>query len=395
MIETFGQAFNNLYANKLRSLLAVLGILVGTAAVVALLSSGKLATEKALAQFKTLGTDLFSVSLYDAKSSNELTPANTLSLTETMKIKQEIPGVTEVAPYITSYGSLAYQGHTLQGLVIGATDDLKRILKLKMLRGGFVSYLDNYQLFCVIGDDIYQQIKNYTHEDPIGTQLWIGGYYFTIIGIVEPWTENAFFNADVNQTIFIPIRTANLLNKLSKINNLILLLKPDANVSTTQKQLEQYLQKRVPDLKLFLRSAKQLISSMAKQSQIFTLLLACIGGISLLVGGIGIMNIMLVSVAERRREIGIRKAIGAKQRDIQLLFLFEAITLALFGGIIGVIAGIVTSLIIAYFAHWDFRIFLLPPIIGFLVSATTGIFSGFYPAYRAAQLDPIAALRYE
>ena len=134
---------------------------------------------------------------------------------------------------------------------------------------------------------------------------------------------------------------------------------------------------------------------MRKQEGIFTLLLGFIGGISLLVGGIGVMNIMLVSVTERRREIGIRKAIGAKRRDIQSLFLSEAIILAIFGGICGVAIGTILSFAIAYFSNWSFHFLLWPPVIGFIVSAATGIFFGFYPAHRASLLDPITALRSE
>ena len=139
--------------------------------------------------------------------------------------------------------------------------------------------------------------------------------------------------------------------------------------------------------------AKQIIKSMEEQGRIFTLLLGLIGGISLLVGGIGVMNVMLVSVVERKREIGIRKAIGAKRRDIQMLFLIESIVLSLFGGVLGVIAGLGVAYVISLFSGWQFSLYLEPPLIGFGVSVFTGIFFGFYPAMRAARLDPIETLR--
>lgn len=134
---------------------------------------------------------------------------------------------------------------------------------------------------------------------------------------------------------------------------------------------------------------------MENQGQIFTLLLAVIGGISLLVGGIGVMNVMLVSVSERKKEIGIRKAVGAKNSEIQALFLVESVMLSLLGGILGVILGLIFTRILAYFSDWEFSIYLLPPLAGFLVSAATGIFFGFYPALRAAKLEPVVSLRSE
>jgi len=145
----------------------------------------------------------------------------------------------------------------------------------------------------------------------------------------------------------------------------------------------------------FFRSAKELIKSMEAQHKIFTLLLGLIGSISLLVGGIGVMNIMLVSVLERRREIGVRLALGALRKEIQWMFLSEAILLSLSGGFLGIIIGIFASYVIAAFVNWHFTIFLLPPFIGFTVSVFVGIFFGFYPAYKASQLNPIQTLRME
>ena len=164
-------------------------------------------------------------------------------------------------------------------------------------------------------------------------------------------------------------------------------------VDEVQVQIHNVLSQIIPGKQLFFRSAKQLIASMMTQRKTLTLLLSLIGSISLVVGGIGVMNIMLVSVVERRREIGIRMAVGARRKDIRYLFLIEAVALSLFGGILGVMAGVLTSYIIAMFAGWAFHLFFFPPFIGFLVSVAVGIFFGFYPAYSASRLDPIQTLR--
>jgi len=213
--------------------------------------------------------------------------------------------------------------------------------------------------------------------------------------VAKHWKENGFFNEDINQAAIIPLAGISVVSKDAKINNAVLLLKPDSPIDEVIEEIKQIITSLAPKLSVFPRSAKQIIASMESQGRIFTLLLAVIGGISLLVGGIGVMNVMLVSVSERKKEIGIRKAVGAKNSEIQALFLVESVMLSLLGGVLGVLLGLIFTRIVAYFSDWNFSIYLLPPIAGFLVSAATGIFFGFYPARRAAKLEPMATLRSE
>lgn len=388
-------ALLNLSAAKLRSFLAILGILVGTASVVTLVSSAELATAKALAQFRALGTELLSISVYPIKYSQEPNPANSLSLDEIALMQDDIRDVKEVAPYTNLFLALQYKGVKIKGTIIGATENLQHALKLKVKQGNFISYYNRYQRYCVLGHDIAKQLHQRSHQSLIGQQVWLGQYVYTIIGELEPWKENAFFNSNANKTIFIPIQNSNFIDRNARIQNMIVMLKRTDHIDNIKSKVEKFVNQHAPDLKVFIRSPAQIIESMEQQSKIFTLLLGLIGGVSLLVGGIGIMNIMLVSVAERRREIGIIKAVGATRKNIITLFLTEAVILALFGGGLGVVTGIVLSNVIAYFAQWGFAIYLLPPLVGFIVSFTTGVFFGIYPAYRAAALNPIEALRYE
>lgn len=390
------QAFVNLMAAKLRSFLAVLGILVGTAAVVALISCGQLATEKALAQFKALGTDLLAVSVYQ-----KTTDPRGGGRQEHIPIQfwRQFPSITsavlEIAPYSTAYQPMSFQGKTLTGVVIGADESLARIIHIDLLHGYFVSFVDSFEHFCVIGDGLAHQLKEVSMDNPMGKQLRIGQSLYTIIGIAKPWKENGFFNEDINQAAIIPIGGMALVSKDAKINNAVLLLKADINIDQVIEQIKSVISKQAPKLSVFVRSAKQIIASMESQGRIFTLLLAVIGGVSLLVGGIGVMNVMLVSVSERRKEIGIRKAVGAKNREIQLLFLVESVMLSLLGGVLGVVIGLIFTRIVAYFSQWPFTLHLMPPMAGFAVSVFTGIFFGFYPARRAAALEPIVSLRSE
>lgn len=391
--QHFHQAVSNIVAAKLRSFLAVLGILVGTASVVALVISGELATQKALQQFKALGTELLSVSLYEKQPSSDSTPANTMSLDEWSKLVDEVPGIYEAAPYTTMYDAINYMGNKLEGTLIGADDSLANVIKINLKSGNFVSFLDHYEQYCVVGAKVEKQMLKYRYGSVIGQQLWLGDNIYRVIGVAKPWVENSFFNENIDRSVIVPLRGSNIISSSAKINNVIFKLDKGADIDLVIKDITKFVTTQAPALSVFPRSAKQIIKSMQKQGQIFTLLLGLIGGVSLLVGGIGVMNVMLVSVVERRKEIGIRKAIGAKRRDIQKLFLIESVVLSLFGGLLGVLTGLGVAYLIAYFSGWGFSLFWEPPLAGFGVSVATGIFFGFYPALRAAKLDPIETLR--
>ncbi len=388
-------AFVNLTSAKLRSFLAILGILVGTAAVVALISCGQLATEKALEQFKALGTDLLAVSIYQKEVNKSHLDDDSLSVNQWQQLTQHIPAIVNIAPYGMAYQPLSFQGKVLQGVIIGADEHLAQIVQVRLSAGYFVSFFESFEHDCVIGHGLAQQIKTITMDSPLGKQLQIGKNLYTIVGIAKPWKENGFFNEDLNQAVVIPLGGIRLVSKDARINNAVLLLKPNSPIDAIIEEIKQVIHSFNPNLSVFPRSAKQIIASMESQGHIFTLLLAVIGSVSLLVGGIGVMNVMLVSVSERKKEIGIRKAVGAKNKDIQALFLMESVMLALLGGILGVFLGLIFTRIVAYFSGWTFTIYWLPPIAGFFVSAATGIFFGYYPARRAAQLEPIVSLRSE
>ena len=389
------QAMLTLMASKLRSFLAILGVLVGTASVVALINCGQLATAKALAQFKTLGTDLLAVSVFQRATDGSFGGDDFIPLNTWRQFPAMIPAIKEMAPYGTAYQPMSFQGKLVPGAIIGADEALASIIHIELATGRFVSAFESFEHVCVIGYGFAKKLKEIQFDVKPGQQIHIGQSLYTIVGIAKPWKESGFFNEDVNQSVIIPIAGMALVSKDAKINNAVVLLKPNNNIDQVIEQIKRTIGTQAPKLSIFIRSAKQIIASMESQGQIFTLLLGVIGSISLLVGGIGIMNVMLVSVSERKKEIGIRKAIGAKNRDIQALFLVESVMLSLSGGLIGVLVGCIFSWIVAYFSHWPFTLYIIPPLAGFAVSVTTGVFFGFYPARRAAKLEPMVSLRSE
>ena len=382
-------AFYNLLFSPLRSLLAMLGILVGTASVVALLSSGELATQRALEQFKMLGTELLAVSFSPPAQQGAVAQTVPISRSSLENMSMLIPDITTVSPYIAVGSKITFQGDSFDGNVIGATQSLKVSLKIQLKMGRFISDLDTNR-FCVIGSGIYHRLKTI---NVLGQRIKLGDSIFTIIGIVDDWPESGFFNQNINDSAIVPIETVNVVAPNLVINNLVLQLKPNSNIDQVKAEITQYLNKLLPEYQVSFRSAKEIIKSMSEQKKIFTLLLGLIGSIALFVGGIGVMNIMLVSVTERRSEIGLRLALGAQPKDIQTMFLIEAIFLAVFGGGMGVVVGVASSYIIARASGWNFIFFLYPAIVGFVVSVLISVIFGFYPAYRASRLNPIEALR--
>lgn len=383
------QAFSNIKQHMLRSFLTLLGVLVGTGAIVALLTGSELATQSALSQFKKLGTDLIAVNM------NEPSPSahHLIDQAKLTQIQQFYSDkILKVLPYTLHYSEALYETRQLGASIMGITEELEQLMHLKISTGRFISDLDKTSFYCVLGNDVAKELS----EDPsdlIGKQLNIEKSYFTIIGILDPSDKNLFLLTDLNQAIIVPINSALALYKNAQISNVIFKLRSESDIASAKETIQSYLELIHPGLQLNFRSPESIIENMQKQNHIFKLLLGFIGGISLLVGGIGVMNIMLVSVTERRREIGIRMAVGAQKKDILYLFLAEAAILTLLGGLAGIVIGELIGYITAKVSHWEYTFFLSPILIGFLVSVLVGLFFGYYPAKKASQSDPIDILR--
>lgn len=396
--EHIKEGLLNLYHAKLRSILALLGVLVGTASVVAMVLGGQIATNEALRQFKTLGTDLLAVSIVTTTGDGAEAAAGkaaTLNLAQAFEVAAADSSIVKIAPYTQLFQPVIFEGKQLNAVILGVTDSFADIARITLQVGRFVSLYDRYEFYCVIGQQLYESIKTMTTKNPIGKPIQIGKDIFVIVGVANTWPENNFIYASIDNSVLIPIMASMAINKYATINNILMRLSTQASIPVVEQHITTNIDNALLGKQILFRSAKELIGKMKKQSNILTIFLSLIGSISLVVGGIGVMNIMLVSVVERRREIGIRLAIGARRRDIAILFLIEAIMLSLVGGSLGVIIGIIAAYIIAFIWHWQFTLFLLSPLAGFSVSVAVGIFFGFYPALQASRLDPIQALRAE
>lgn len=366
------QAFKNIQQHFLRSFLTLLGVLVSTAAMVALLTGSELATLSALDQFKKLGVDLIGVSF--STENDDYHTQGDFDLNAITKFQS--PNITYAAPYNLHYAEAAYSTSQTELNTIGATQELARLLKLSPLVGRFISNLDNQNSYCVLGYDVAKSFNN-NSTALLGKQVRINNFYFTIIGILNKADKNLFLLADPNESIIIPLNSSLHLFKSAQVNHVLYKTTAQQNIAIIQKEIQTYFAQTRSTMQVSFRSPETIIDNMTKQTRTFKLLLGFIGFISLIVGGIGVMNIMLVSVTERRREIGVRMAVGANQQDILYLFLAEAAILTLLGCLAGIILGEFFSLITAKISQWPFHFLPMPIFIGFFVSTLVGLFLDF------------------
>jgi putative ABC transport system permease protein len=319
--------------------------------------------------------------------------AITLEIAE--NILRHCPEIVAVAPYTLTYGTFKYEGKKWQGSARGVTDTFIDLNKLRMKEGRFISNLDEQTYFCVIGKRVEKTLRSFGTTSMIGTQMFFQNKLFTIIGVIEDTPEGGMRPYETNEGIMIPISLVKRFEQADEIANIIARIRPEGNHITASRQVTDYFSMAINNLTIRVRSAEEIINQMQKQMRLFTLLLGAIGSISLIVGGVGVMNVMLVSVAERKKEIGIRRALGAQRSDIQIQFIIESILLCLVGGLLGIGLGIGVSYGISVFSQWHFTVSYDAILFGVVVSAAVGIFFGFYPARQASRLNPIDALRSE
>ena len=386
------EAVSSLYATKQRSLLALVGIIIGIGSVIAMISVGSIVKFESLRQYRELGTDILTIRRLH--NSGRVRRQVYIDLTHALELADRTPAIAAAAPWTQIYGPFVYAGQEIsRGEVLGVRASFADLTKLHLSAGRFISDLDFRRYYCVVGSEVAQAMRRAGARRVVGALIRLDGHLYTVVGVLQPTLvkDARSFNAD--RGAFVPMSTAQRAFDNSNIAMVIARMRPGVHHTVATAEVESYFRRRAKDLRIEVISARQLIQQMEKQSQLFTLLLGVVGSISLIVGGIGVMNVMLVSVTERRKEIGIRRALGAKRKDIQSQFLIESLLLSLVGGLCGLGLGIGSSYIICQFSGWTFMLSATAMLLGVGVASAVGIFFGFYPAYQAAQLNPVTALR--
>ncbi len=403
-LATLRIAVRALGRNKLRSMLTALGIIIGVGAVISMIGIGNGAKAQVEAQVASLGQNVIQV--YAGSSSRSsvrlgLGTAISLTLEDAEAIEREIPGVLAVSPEVRVKTQAVTGNHNWSTDVYGESPEYFSIRQWPLDDGAIFTDLDvrSANKVAVIGSAAAEEL--FGDEDPLGEIVRIGNAPFKVIGVLKTKGMSAS-GSDQDDNIMVPYTTAmrRLIGKQTGLRRINVQAVEAGALDQVKDQITDLLRQRHrlesgKDDDFTVRTQDELAEAATATARTMTLLLAAIASVSLVVGGIGIMNIMLVSVIERTREIGLRMAVGARSRDILRQFLVEAFTLSSLGGLIGIGMGFATSQILAAVASWPTLISADAVLISFLFSAAVGIFFGFYPARKASQLDPIDALRYE
>ncbi|MCX5833329.1 MAG: ABC transporter permease [Deltaproteobacteria bacterium] len=395
-----------LRVNKMRSALTMLGIIIGVGAVIAMLAVGTGASEKITQQISSIGSNLIII-LPGSTTSGGLRMGMgsqpTLTRDDADAILKECSAVQEVAPVLNGAAQVVYSNQNWSTGVYGTTPSMLTIRDWPLATGRSFTEQDirNATKVAILGQTVVDNL--FGNIDPLGQVIRIKKVPFTVIGFLERKGQSPQ-GQDQDDTIYIPVTTAQ--KKIfgttfpGMVRTIMVKAKSTEDLAIAEKQINDLLRQRhhigpKQDNDFTVRNLTQIMQVAEQSTKVMTLLLGAIASVSLLVGGIGIMNIMLVSVTERTREIGIRMAVGAKTWDIRLQFIIEALTLSLIGGLAGILTGITGSKLISALAGWSTIVSILSILVAFGFSGLVGIFFGFYPAYKASLLNPIDALRYE
>jgi putative ABC transport system permease protein len=400
--EAFHLAVAALTGNPMRTLLTMLGIIIGVGAVITMIALGAGAQKAVQDRISGLGANLLFVRPGAATTGGVRMAAGAvenLDPQDVLAIKRDCPSIMAVVPEASGSQQVEYEGRNWNTRVIGTTPDYEWVRNATLKSGTFFTFADDERRarVCVLGATVVENLFGDT--DPVGRAIRIGGATFTVTGVLAEKGISGWMNQD--DQILLPVQTA-LFRVLGRdsYSSLDLRVAEERLADQAILEVENTLrrQHRLQDGQendFNVRSMSDVAATLVEANKTFTALLASIALVSLMVGGIGIMNIMLVSVTERTREIGVRKAVGARSYDILMQFLIESVTLATLGGLVGVVFGVGTAAVLSRFYGWNTVVAPGSVLVSFFFAFIVGVFFGLYPARKASLLDPIVALRYE
>ncbi len=397
-------ALRSLAKNKMRTFLTMLGIIIGVASVIAMLAIGQGSKKSIQAQISTLGTNVLMIWPQASSSGGvrmEAGSSQKMTIEDVTAIGERCPSVAFITPQVRTSGQLVNGNMNWRTSVYGVYPNYFEIRDLKLVSGNLYTMSDDRSSakVCVIGQTVVTNLFG-ADADPVGSYIRINKIPFKIVGITEKKGQNAF-GQDQDDMVIAPFSTVQKrMMAITHIQSMLASAKSEPQIAEASKEITDVLKAKhnlgpSEDPDFTIRTQTDIADAASATSGILTVLLATIASISLLVGGIGIMNIMLVSVTERTREIGIRMSVGARGRDVLLQFLIEALLISLLGGLTGVFLGVLVSQLIANILSWPVTVTLQSILMSFFFSSVIGIFFGWYPARKAAGLNPIDALRYE
>jgi putative ABC transport system permease protein len=392
--EAWRVAVTALRANRLRSLLTMLGVIIGVAAVVMLVAIGTGAKQYVEAQVQGLGSNLLLVVPGELSFGSAQT-ASRLTLDDVDAIARLAGDRQRVAATVTSGETLRAGNVEVFATVQGVTETVPEVFVRPVARGEFLrrSDVDTRRRVVVLGSSAAAQL--FPDQDPLGRQLTIAGVRFRVVGVTAKTGAGSLAGADPDLTVYIPITAAQRLLGTERVDALAVKAPDLEEINVLGDRIVADLEERYPGERFSAVTQEQILGVVGRILSLLTLVLAAIAGISLLVGGVGITNIMLVSVRERTREIGLRKAVGARQRDVLVQFLLEAVLLTTIGGLIGIAIGVGVAEVVGRFSPLPTAVAWWSILLAFGVSVAVGVFFGVAPARSAGRLDPVVALRSE
>jgi putative ABC transport system permease protein len=403
LISILRLAMRALARNKMRSILTMLGIIIGVGAVIASVAVGEGASEQIQQQISNLGDNMVWVEAGGRAVNGVRTGSRgtkTLVMGDVKAMQQQVPLVYNCSGHVDGPVQIVYGNQNWFSQARGVSPEFLQVRRLGIERGDSFSQddVDHSANVCLLGQTIVDNL--FGSADPVGQTIRIQNLPMRVIGVLTPKGQSPT-GQDQDDTLIVPLTTMQKkIRGIDWLDDIMCSASSPAAIKPAEQQITSLLRERHhlrvdEDEDFNLRHPAEIASARAESQKIMTILLASIASVSLLVGGIGIMNIMLVSVTERTREIGLRLAIGANESDVRMQFLGEATLLSLMGGALGVIIGVAGSMTISSTLRWPTRIPMEALLVAVIFSAAVGVFFGFYPAYKASHLDPIEALRYE